>query len=128
MLDTLRKWPRKFYCINDNTDPEKTDENEVVRAVLRDYFDSVLPIPSIFELDPRYRNRYLHIKELKYWMFFRSILTLSTWTCVLVAVLLLVLYYFNIDIDSLRTGWSSGRTSSTLALLCASTGFDILDL
>eukprot|EP00090_Calanus_glacialis_P024586 TRINITY_DN38240_c0_g1_i1.p1 TRINITY_DN38240_c0_g1~~TRINITY_DN38240_c0_g1_i1.p1 ORF type:complete len:307 (-),score=55.76 TRINITY_DN38240_c0_g1_i1:55-945(-) len=107
MLDTLRKWPRKFYCINDNTDPDRVEDNEVVRAVLRDFLHSVLPAPSMFELDSRYRNRYLHISELRHWILFRSFLTCLTWLCFILLLLLLLLNYFNVDMSRQAARWAA---------------------
>ena len=70
-LDSLRKSPNKFFCINDNTDPSREDDNEVVRVVLQDFLESVLPSQSQFELGSGYRNRFLHLDQLLWWRWYR---------------------------------------------------------
>ena len=57
VLDDLRKQPKKFTCLNDNTDPTREEENKMVHAVLIDFLESVLPVPSSFELPQDYRNK-----------------------------------------------------------------------
>ncbi|TKC33687.1 hypothetical protein EI555_012592, partial [Monodon monoceros] len=55
---------RKFVCLNDNIDHNHKDA-QTVKAVLRDFYESVFPIPSQFELPREYRNRFLHMHELQ---------------------------------------------------------------
>ena len=57
VLDDLRKHPRKFACLNDNTDPNEAQSNKMIQAVLTDFLESVLPVPSSFELSHDYRNK-----------------------------------------------------------------------
>ena len=38
-----------------------------VKAILQDYYESVLPIQSQFELPREYRNRFLHVDDLRQW-------------------------------------------------------------
>lgn len=42
-------------------------ENDIVRAVLQDFYISLYPKRSKFELNSQYRNRFLHVDELKNW-------------------------------------------------------------
>ncbi|XP_033888880.3 N-acetylglucosamine-1-phosphotransferase subunits alpha/beta isoform X2 [Acipenser ruthenus] len=63
-LDDIRKNPRKFICLNDNIDHSHKDA-PTVKAVLRDFYESMFPIPSQFELPREYRNRFLHMQELQ---------------------------------------------------------------
>uniref|UniRef100_A0A8D0Q049 N-acetylglucosamine-1-phosphotransferase subunits alpha/beta n=1 Tax=Sus scrofa TaxID=9823 RepID=A0A8D0Q049_PIG len=63
-LDDIRKNPRKFVCLNDNIDHNHKDA-QTVKAVLRDFYESMFPIPSQFELPREYRNRFLHMHELQ---------------------------------------------------------------
>uniref|UniRef100_A0A452R7Q2 N-acetylglucosamine-1-phosphotransferase subunits alpha/beta n=1 Tax=Ursus americanus TaxID=9643 RepID=A0A452R7Q2_URSAM len=65
-LDDIRKNPRKFVCLNDNIDHNHKDA-QTVKAVLRDFYESMFPIPSQFELPREYRNRFLHMHELQEW-------------------------------------------------------------
>ncbi|XP_051911382.1 N-acetylglucosamine-1-phosphotransferase subunits alpha/beta isoform X2 [Hippocampus zosterae] len=83
-LDDIRKNPRKFICLNDNIDHAHKDA-ATVKAVLRDFYDSMFPLPSQFELPREYRNRFLHMDELKEWRVYRD--KLKFWThCVLVTL------------------------------------------
>ncbi|KAM9328718.1 N-acetylglucosamine-1-phosphotransferase subunits alpha/beta isoform 2-T2 [Pholidichthys leucotaenia] len=63
-LDDIRKNPRKFICLNDNIDHSHKDA-ATVKAVLRDFYESMFPLPSQFELPREYRNRFLHMEELQ---------------------------------------------------------------
>lgn len=57
---------RKFICLNDNIDHSHKDA-ATVKAVLRDFYESMFPLPSQFELPREYRNRFLHTEELLEW-------------------------------------------------------------
>ena len=35
--------------------------------ILLDFYESLYPTPSQFELSPQYRNRFLHMAELNEW-------------------------------------------------------------
>lgn len=54
-------------CLNDNMDSSKSDENEFVRTILNDFYLSLLPKASKFELPVEYRNRFDNIYELRNW-------------------------------------------------------------
>lgn len=58
---------RKFVCLNDNIDHGHKDA-ATVKAVLRDFYESMFPLPSQFELPREYRNRFLHMDELQEWL------------------------------------------------------------
>uniref|UniRef100_A0A6I8S132 N-acetylglucosamine-1-phosphotransferase subunits alpha/beta n=1 Tax=Xenopus tropicalis TaxID=8364 RepID=A0A6I8S132_XENTR len=80
-LDDIRKNPRKFICLNDNINHNHKDA-QTVKAVLRDFYESMFPIASQFELPREYRNRFLHMQELQDWRIYRD--KLKFWThCVL---------------------------------------------
>ncbi|XP_072047226.1 N-acetylglucosamine-1-phosphotransferase subunits alpha/beta-like [Amphiura filiformis] len=76
-LDDIRKNPRKFICLNDNIEHE-TGDSSMVKAVLQDFYESLFPIISQFELPREYRNRFLHIDELREWRRYRD--WLRFWT------------------------------------------------
>ncbi|XP_063783880.1 N-acetylglucosamine-1-phosphotransferase subunits alpha/beta isoform X2 [Pseudophryne corroboree] len=76
-LDDIRKNPRKFICLNDNINHIHKDA-QTVKAVLRDFYESMFPIPSQFELPREYRNRFLHMHELQEWRSYRD--KLKFWT------------------------------------------------
>ncbi|NWW83329.1 GNPTA phosphotransferase, partial [Climacteris rufus] len=91
-LDDIRKNPRKFVCLNDNIDHNHKDA-QTVKAVLRDFYESMFPIPSQFELPREYRNRFLHMHELQEWRAYRD--KLKFWThCVLVTLILFTVISF----------------------------------
>ncbi|NWQ86585.1 GNPTA phosphotransferase, partial [Burhinus bistriatus] len=91
-LDDIRKNPRKFVCLNDNIDHNHKDA-QTVKAVLRDFYESMFPIPSQFELPREYRNRFLHMHELQEWRAYRD--KLKFWThCVLVTLIIFTVISF----------------------------------
>lgn len=53
--------------MNDNLDDRKLSENELVKAILYDFYLSLFPKPSKFELRPDLRNRFLYLDELEQW-------------------------------------------------------------
>lgn len=67
LLDEIRRDPKKFICLNDDMDPIRHSENEVVRALLNDFYRSLYPLRSTFELPVQYRNRFSHKHELLEW-------------------------------------------------------------
>nr|XP_014436515.1 N-acetylglucosamine-1-phosphotransferase subunits alpha/beta [Pelodiscus sinensis] len=91
-LDDIRKNPRKFVCLNDNIDHSHKDA-QTVKAVLRDFYESMFPIASQFELPREYRNRFLHMQELQEWRAYRD--KLKFWThCVLVTLIVFTVISF----------------------------------
>ncbi|XP_017521131.3 N-acetylglucosamine-1-phosphotransferase subunits alpha/beta isoform X1 [Manis javanica] len=91
-LDDIRKNPRKFVCLNDNIDHNHKDA-QTVKAVLRDFYESMFPIPSQFELPREYRNRFLHVHELQEWRAYRD--KLKFWThCVLATLIMFTVFSF----------------------------------
>lgn len=64
---TYRLSFRKFICLNDDMDPSRHTENEIVRALLNDFYRSLYPLRSTFELPAQYRNRFSHRHELLEW-------------------------------------------------------------
>ncbi|XP_075546750.1 N-acetylglucosamine-1-phosphate transferase subunits alpha and beta isoform X2 [Dermacentor variabilis] len=65
-LDELRREPKKFICLNDNLDYSSKDLN-LVRLVVHDFYESLFPTSSQFELPTEYRNRFLYVRELHAW-------------------------------------------------------------
>ncbi|XP_051028601.1 N-acetylglucosamine-1-phosphotransferase subunits alpha/beta [Acomys russatus] len=91
-LDDIRKNPRKFVCLNDNIDHNHKDA-QTVKAVLRDFYESMFPVPSQFELPREYRNRFLHMHELQEWRAYRD--KLKFWThCVLATLIIFTVFSF----------------------------------
>ncbi|XP_035209281.1 N-acetylglucosamine-1-phosphotransferase subunits alpha/beta-like isoform X2 [Stegodyphus dumicola] len=77
-IDDLRKHPKKFVCLNDNMN-HGTQEAEVIRAVIQDFYESLFPTRSQFELPPEYRNRFLYVSELKEWRKTRDLIRIVTY-------------------------------------------------
>ncbi|XP_056430538.1 N-acetylglucosamine-1-phosphotransferase subunits alpha/beta [Hyla sarda] len=100
-LDDIRKNPRKFICLNDNINHNHKDA-QTVKAVLRDFYESMFPIPSQFELPKEYRNRFLHVHELQEWRIYRD--KLKFWThCVLgTLIVFTVISFFAEQLISLK--------------------------
>ncbi|WAR03055.1 GNPTA-like protein [Mya arenaria] len=77
-LDDVRKNPKKFICLNDNIDHHRQDQARTVKAIIADFYESVFPLQSQFELPREYRNRFTHIDELREWRNYRD--WLKFWT------------------------------------------------
>ena len=67
-LDELRKNPKKFNCINDNLDETMIEENQLIKSLLEDFYLSLFPAKSQFELGYNYRNRFQYYDEYKVWL------------------------------------------------------------
>ena len=108
-LDALqvRAKKSKFVCINDDM---KTDAPEVV-AMLADFYEAMLPIPSPFELAGGYVNRFLRVDE------YRVAVRRARWNlALLVAASAIALLLLAVGVDEACLG---GRGSSALRLRCA---------
>ncbi|KAJ8668162.1 hypothetical protein QAD02_009825 [Eretmocerus hayati] len=88
LLDGIRRDPKKFICLNDDMDPLRRSENEVIRALLNDFYRSLYPLRSSFELPPQYRNRFSHRQDLLEW---RNNHTMARNVMLMLVVLLLIL-------------------------------------
>ncbi|XP_004520693.1 N-acetylglucosamine-1-phosphotransferase subunits alpha/beta [Ceratitis capitata] len=66
-FDKIRRNPRKFNCINDNLEPHLTENNELIRHLLEDFYLSFFPQRSRFELQYEYRNRFTSWREYQRW-------------------------------------------------------------
>lgn len=75
-------------CINDNLDPLKEKENSYVEAILQDFYESILPETSKFELPLMYRNRFLTVEELRVWMQYRHFVMCAIVVCIITLVVL----------------------------------------
>uniref|UniRef100_A0A8C5BC48 N-acetylglucosamine-1-phosphotransferase subunits alpha/beta n=1 Tax=Gadus morhua TaxID=8049 RepID=A0A8C5BC48_GADMO len=108
-LDDIRKNPRKFICLNDNIDHGHKDAS-TVKAVLRDFYESMFPLASQFELPREFRNRFLHMDELQEWRVYRD--KLKFWThCVLVTlVVFTVLSFFAEQVSTRHAHKHTHRT------------------
>lgn len=91
LLDEIRREPKKFICLNDDMDPARKSENEVIRALLNDFYRSLYPLRSKFELPAQFRNRFSHRDELYQWRASRA--KARNGLLVLVAMLLFIIIY-----------------------------------
>ncbi|XP_073813415.1 N-acetylglucosamine-1-phosphate transferase subunits alpha and beta [Musca autumnalis] len=73
-LDRIRRNTRKFNCINDNLDPRYNEENELIRNLLEDFYVSLFPHRSQFELNHQYRNRFDNWRDYVKWHWQQRIL------------------------------------------------------
>lgn len=65
-LDEVRKNRKKFICLNDNIEHAKGNST-LVKSLLVDFYESLFPLPSQFELRNNLRNRFLYVDDLKAW-------------------------------------------------------------
>ena len=66
MMDEIRKKKKKFICLNDNIDHSK-EGADLAKLILLDFYESIFPHPSQFEIPNQYRNRFLHMDDLNEW-------------------------------------------------------------
>jgi len=102
---------RKFICLNDDMDPIRHSENEIVRALLNDFYRSLYPLRSTFELPSQYRNRFSHLHELLEWRANRA-KARNLLLCLL--VLLLMLTFYHILYHHMRRLWKTRELSMFL--------------
>jgi UDP-N-acetylglucosamine-lysosomal-enzyme len=63
-----------------------------------DFYESMFPVPSQFELPPYYRNKHLHLNEfLKYWRI-RKVLSVGFYLVLIIMVLIVIANVFNISV------------------------------
>ena len=72
-------------------DPNRRPENDVVRALLNDFYRSLYPIKSSFELPTQYRNRFSYRHELYEWRTSRT--KARNLLLALIAVMLILTFY-----------------------------------
>ena len=73
-------------------------DNAVAHSVLVDFYESMLPVPSSFELPPQYRNKFTHVSELESYKFYRAVLRWLTALSFLGLVVMSVSALLNIDL------------------------------
>ncbi len=61
-LDGVRERRQKFICLNDNIDHSNPESVNVVR-VLHNFYESLYPLPSSFELPENESNPFLYIQD-----------------------------------------------------------------
>ncbi|KAL5007073.1 hypothetical protein ScPMuIL_015879 [Solemya velum] len=98
-LDDIRKHTKKFICLNDNID-HNDNQAKTVKAILQDFYESVFPLQSQFELPMEYRNRFLHMNELREWRHYRDWLKFWTHLALCVLVVLTLASYFAEKIEA----------------------------
>lgn len=62
-------------------------EADMIKAVLRDFYETLFPKESQFELGPEYRNRFLDMKSLQEWRAQRD--HISSWLRMILFILML---------------------------------------
>ena len=72
-----------------------------VKAILQDFYESLFPGQSKFELPREYRNRFLRVEELNEWKAYRDWLKFWTHLALVVLVLFTIASYFGDKVSSL---------------------------
>ncbi|GAM23563.1 hypothetical protein SAMD00019534_067380 [Acytostelium subglobosum LB1] len=62
-LDGVRQRRHKFICLNDNINHDKPTAHLVIK-VIHDFYESLFPFPSSFELPPGQTNHFRYIHEI----------------------------------------------------------------
>lgn len=89
-LDELRKNPKKFNCINDNLSEDNPEENQLISALLEDFYLSLFPVRSQFELENNYRNRFQYYDDYRAWFARKTLFRNGVYAFCLVAFLVCV--------------------------------------
>ncbi|KOX67580.1 N-acetylglucosamine-1-phosphotransferase subunits alpha/beta [Melipona quadrifasciata] len=92
LLDEIRRDPKKFICLNDDMDPLRYSENEIVRALLNDFYRSLYPLRSTFELPMQYRNLFTDRHKLLEWRTNRT-RTRNLLLCLIFLLLITTFYH-----------------------------------
>ncbi|XP_052801171.1 N-acetylglucosamine-1-phosphotransferase subunits alpha/beta-like isoform X2 [Mya arenaria] len=111
-LDDVRKNPKKFICLNDNIDHHRQDQARTVKAIIADFYESVFPLQSQFELPREYRNRFTHIDELREWRNYRDWLKFWTHLALVLLVVFTVASYFSDKIEAAQRRYLRRRSPS----------------
>ena len=88
----------KFYRSLPPQDPNRESDNVIAHSVLIDFYESMLPVPSSFELPPQYRNKFTHVSELESYKFYRTVLRWLTALSFIGLVVMSVSALFNVDL------------------------------
>lgn len=112
-LDDVRKKPGKFICLNDNID-HNLDQAKTVKAILADFYESLFPLQSQFELPREYRNRFTHIDELREWRRYRDWLKFWTHMALVLLVVFTVASYFSDKIEAAQKRFTRRRSPNRL--------------
>lgn len=80
-------------------DSTREEDNQLIRAVLIDFFHSLFPKPSQFELPPDYRNRYLYYKEFLSWQNKKQKLSTLLYTVLGIIIILIFLCLFHNEVS-----------------------------
>ena len=92
-LDWIRKNRRKFICINDNID-HTTDSALTVKALIKEFYISLFPIPTPFELPLNYRNRFTYYDEYMEWKSGKDRIDVYFKLLILITVVLIFVLFF----------------------------------
>ena len=79
-------------------DPNRESDNVIAHSVLIDFYESMLPVPSSFELPPQYRNKFTHVSEMESYKFYRTALRWLTALSFLGLVSMSVSALFSVDL------------------------------
>ena len=82
-LDNIRAKRKKFVCLNDNI-AHGTEEADIIKSLLVDFYESLFPVPSQFELRHEYKNRFLYMDDLKEYLEGKALV--QKWTNIFIAV------------------------------------------
>ncbi|GIY39560.1 hypothetical protein CDAR_539301 [Caerostris darwini] len=96
-IDDLRKRPKKFVCLNDNMN-HGTQEAELIRTVIQDFYESLFPVKSRFELSPEYRNKFLYVHELREWRKTRDKIRIVAYATLGILILFTLLSFWKSEI------------------------------
>ncbi len=66
-LDELNKHLKKFMCLNDNIEHKEKIDVTIIKEMLVEFYESMFPHRSNFELPPNKRNKFVYIHDYNQW-------------------------------------------------------------
>ncbi|XP_077355394.1 N-acetylglucosamine-1-phosphotransferase subunits alpha/beta-like [Festucalex cinctus] len=85
IFDDIHKQPRKFICINDEIDHTESNAKEV-KQKLTEFYQSMFPQPSQFELHKDMYNKFLHMDEHREWQAYQYKMRFFRYSAIVVLV------------------------------------------
>ncbi|XP_077401638.1 N-acetylglucosamine-1-phosphotransferase subunits alpha/beta-like [Vanacampus margaritifer] len=86
IFDDIHQQPRKFVCINDEIDHTKSNAMGVKKKLM-EFYQSMFPQPSQFELHKDMPNKFLHMDEHREWQAYQNKMRFYRYSAIVVLVI-----------------------------------------
>ncbi|XP_077355392.1 N-acetylglucosamine-1-phosphotransferase subunits alpha/beta-like isoform X2 [Festucalex cinctus] len=92
IFEDIHKRPKKFICMNDDIDHTKSNAKEVKKK-LTEFYQSMFPQPSQFELHKDMYNKFLHMDELREWQAYQNKMSSYRYSAIVVLVIFAFMFF-----------------------------------